>query len=206
MIIFCYSSDDGAPFYNCLLCHVPYKPNSAPFPVNLSVCAICRYAQISRDYTFHFETTSCMKTMQLFGMVFFKIYTFNNILFLKIQKNQLLLHLKMNNDLNFDFIFLQEAKGAWCFVYNHRSSTGNTNPRQRRIFTSQVSHKCAQTHLVIISNCRIMKSAVILWYFVFTEFVDQNQKAKAGNQTQRRSVTYDDIFLISLNFKCTECK
>lgn len=75
--------------------------------------------------------------------VFFLIYTFNNILFLKIQKIQLLLHLKMNNDLNFDFIFLQEAKGAWCFVYNHRSSTGNTNPRQRCISTSQVSHKCA---------------------------------------------------------------
>lgn len=44
--------------------------------------------------------------------VFFLIYTFNNILFLKIQEIQLLLHLKMNNDLNFDFIFLQEAKGA----------------------------------------------------------------------------------------------
>lgn len=139
-------------------------------------------------------------------LLFFLIYTFNNILFLKIQKLQLLLHLKMNNDLNFDFIFLQEAKGAWCFVYNHRSSTGNTNPRQRRIFTSQVSHKCARTHLVIIFNSRIIKSAVILWYFVFTEFVDQNQKAKAGNQTQRRSVTYDDNFLISLNFKCTVCK
>lgn len=83
---------------------------------------------------------------------FFFIYTFNNILFLKIQKIQLLLHLKMNNDLNFDFILLQEAKGAWCFVYNHRSSTGNTNPRQRRIYTSQVSHQCALTHLVIIFN------------------------------------------------------
>nr|XP_034317542.1 C2 domain-containing protein 5-like isoform X2 [Crassostrea gigas] len=41
-----HSSDDGAPFYNCLLCHVPYKPNSAPFPVNLSVCAICRKRKV----------------------------------------------------------------------------------------------------------------------------------------------------------------
>lgn len=180
MIIFCYSSDDGAPFYNCLLCHVPYKPNSAPFPVNLSVCAICRYAQISRDYTFLNETTSCMKTMQLFGFFFFLIYTFNNILFLKIQKNQLLLHLKMNNDLNFDFIFLQEAKGAWCFVYNHRSSTGNTNPRQRRIFTSQVSHKCARTHLVIISNCRIIKSAVILCILSSQSLSTKTKKQRRG--------------------------
>lgn len=55
-------------------------------------------------------------------------------------------------NLNFDFIFLQEAKGAWCFVYNHRSSTGNTNPRQRRIYTSQVSHQCALTQLIITFN------------------------------------------------------
>lgn len=41
-----HSSDDGAPFYNCLLCHVPYKPNSAPFPINLSVCAICRKRKV----------------------------------------------------------------------------------------------------------------------------------------------------------------
>lgn len=136
--------------------------------------------------------------------VFFFIYTFNNILFLKIQKIQLLLHLKMNNDLNFDFILLQEAKGAWCFVYNHRTSTGNTNPRQRRIFTSQVSHKCARTHLVITFNCRIIKSAVILWYFVFTEFVDQNQKAKEGNQTQRRSVMYDHVVFLILIHVCNK--
>lgn len=153
MIIFCYSSDDGAPFYNCLLCHVPYKPNSAPFPVNLSVCAICRYAQISRDYTFHFETTSCMKTMQLFGMVFLKFILLTTFCFWKFKKFNFFYILRWTmTNLNFDFIFLQEAKGAWCFVYNHRSSTGNTNPRQRRIYTSQVSHQCALTQLIITFN------------------------------------------------------
>lgn len=111
---------------------------------------------------------------------FFFIYTFNNILFLKIQKIQLLLHLKMNNDLNFDFILLQEAKGAWCFVYNHRSSTGNTNPRQRRIFTSQVSHKCARTHLVITFNCRIIKSAVILCILSSQSLSTKTKKQRRG--------------------------
>ncbi|XP_048766244.1 C2 domain-containing protein 5-like isoform X2 [Ostrea edulis] len=41
-----HSSDDGSPQYNCMLCHVPYKPNSAPFPVSLSVCAICRKQKV----------------------------------------------------------------------------------------------------------------------------------------------------------------
>nr|XP_022293982.1 C2 domain-containing protein 5-like isoform X2 [Crassostrea virginica] len=41
-----HGSDDGSPFYNCQLCHVPYKPNSAPFPINLSVCAICRKRKV----------------------------------------------------------------------------------------------------------------------------------------------------------------
>ncbi|XP_062605488.1 C2 domain-containing protein 5-like isoform X3 [Saccostrea cucullata] len=41
-----HGSDDGSPHYNCLLCHVPYKPSSAPFPVNLSVCGICRKRKV----------------------------------------------------------------------------------------------------------------------------------------------------------------
>ncbi|KAK3597627.1 hypothetical protein CHS0354_030177 [Potamilus streckersoni] len=34
--------DDGDRHYNCSVCHIPYKAASAPFPVNLSQCAICK--------------------------------------------------------------------------------------------------------------------------------------------------------------------
>ncbi|KAL3842209.1 hypothetical protein ACJMK2_020248 [Sinanodonta woodiana] len=34
--------DDGDRHYNCSICHIPYKAASAPFPVNLSQCAICK--------------------------------------------------------------------------------------------------------------------------------------------------------------------
>lgn len=59
------------------------------------------------------------------------------------------------------------------------------------------------TQLIITTfNCRIIKSAVLLSIdcFVFTEFVDQNQKAKVGSQTQRRLVMYDDILPILPHF------
>ncbi|XP_045174900.2 C2 domain-containing protein 5-like isoform X1 [Mercenaria mercenaria] len=36
------SLEDGSPRFVCSLCHIPYKPSSAPFPINLSQCACCR--------------------------------------------------------------------------------------------------------------------------------------------------------------------
>ncbi|KAL4225070.1 C2 domain-containing protein 5 [Mactra antiquata] len=36
------SSEDGSPRFNCSLCHIPYKPKSSPFPINLSQCMSCR--------------------------------------------------------------------------------------------------------------------------------------------------------------------
>ncbi|XP_064599644.1 C2 domain-containing protein 5-like isoform X2 [Liolophura sinensis] len=39
-------TEDGYPCYNCSLCHVPYKPSTAPFPVNLTMCAICRKKKV----------------------------------------------------------------------------------------------------------------------------------------------------------------
>ncbi|XP_060570000.1 LOW QUALITY PROTEIN: C2 domain-containing protein 5-like [Ruditapes philippinarum] len=40
------SSEDGSPRFACSLCHIPYKPSSAPFPINLSQCACCRYVHV----------------------------------------------------------------------------------------------------------------------------------------------------------------
>ncbi|XP_052271067.1 C2 domain-containing protein 5-like isoform X5 [Dreissena polymorpha] len=34
--------DESSPRYNCALCHIPYKPSSSPFPINLTQCACCR--------------------------------------------------------------------------------------------------------------------------------------------------------------------
>lgn len=66
-------------------------------------------------------------------------------------------------NLNFDLTFLQEAKGTWCFVYNHRSSTGNTNPWQRRIYSSQVS---LQSHWLSSSlQHLIVGLSRVLFYF-----------------------------------------
>ena len=36
------SVDDWSVSQNCSLCHIPYKVNNSPFPINLTQCAICR--------------------------------------------------------------------------------------------------------------------------------------------------------------------
>ncbi|WAR02424.1 C2CD5-like protein [Mya arenaria] len=35
------STDDVSPRVNCGLCHIPYKPASSPFPINLTQCSSC---------------------------------------------------------------------------------------------------------------------------------------------------------------------
>jgi len=44
-VCWCYSVDEGNVRTNCGLCHVPYKPASPPFPINLAQCASCRSVQ-----------------------------------------------------------------------------------------------------------------------------------------------------------------
>ncbi|XP_052800136.1 C2 domain-containing protein 5-like isoform X3 [Mya arenaria] len=36
------STDDVSPRVNCGLCHIPYKPASSPFPINLTQCSSCK--------------------------------------------------------------------------------------------------------------------------------------------------------------------
>lgn len=36
------STDEWSPQQNCTSCHIPYKVNNAPFPINLTQCAVCR--------------------------------------------------------------------------------------------------------------------------------------------------------------------
>lgn len=43
----CYDqSEESSPTFQCSLCHIPYLSTSAPFPVNLSACAVCRKKKV----------------------------------------------------------------------------------------------------------------------------------------------------------------
>ncbi|XP_074661016.1 C2 domain-containing protein 5-like isoform X2 [Tubulanus polymorphus] len=39
-------NEDGAVTNNCGLCHIPYTESTAPFPINLSACHICRKQKV----------------------------------------------------------------------------------------------------------------------------------------------------------------